>query len=242
MNTNCSSLLDYFDEVRIINLLERKDRRREMQQELSGLGSYSAKKVRFFDAVRPLDQGSWPSVGALGCFLSHQAILREALLRSASTVLVLEDDCSFTALCQDSQKMIVEAMAERPWDILYLGHQVPITETQIKLMRWQEPLMTSHSYAMSGSCVKRFVPFLELLASRPPGHPDGGPQHYDGALSTFRFQNPDIATFICAPSLAYQRSSRSNVSPVWFDLRPGVRQAATVLRHNRRTMRLSRKL
>lgn len=59
----------------------------------------------------------------------------------------------------------------------------------------------------------RFLEFLELVLERPPGHPDGGPMYYDGALSTFQMQNRDINTYVVVPTLGYQRSSRSDLHP-----------------------------
>ncbi len=53
--------------------------------------------------------------------------------------------------------------------------------------------------------------------------------HYDGAISTFRMQNRDINTFLIVPSLAYQRSSRTDLLPPslwdrWTFLSPLVNQ------------------
>ena len=62
----------------------------------------------------------------------------------------------------------------------------------------------------------RPVLFMEELQQRPPGHPDGGPMHIDGAYSTFRVQNPDVVTLIASPNLGWQRSSRSDVTPNWW--------------------------
>ena len=79
--------------------------------------------------------------------------------------------------------------------------------------------------------VDRLLRFLEELQQRPPGHPDGGPMHLDGAYSTFRAQNPDVVTLIASPNLGWQRSSRSDIYPnAWFDRVPGFRQLAGAAR------------
>ncbi len=48
----------------------------------------------------------------------------------------------------------------------------------------------------------------------------GGPQHFDGALSMFREQNPDVRTLIARPRLGFQRRSRSDISSAWYDRLP----------------------
>ena len=66
-----------FTQTRIINLIDRPDRRKEMSSQLARIGALSA-NVRFFDAQRPPDRGEFPSLGARGCFESHLSILRSA--------------------------------------------------------------------------------------------------------------------------------------------------------------------
>ena len=51
---------------------------------------------------------------------------------------------------------------------------------------------------------------------------NGGPMDIDGAYSTFRQLYPEIITLVANPSLGYQRSSRSDITPYrWFD-KPGI--------------------
>ena len=58
----------------VINLEDRTDRRAEMEQQLRRVGWQAA----FVAAIRPVDAGDFPSVGARGCFLSHLATLKQA--------------------------------------------------------------------------------------------------------------------------------------------------------------------
>src|SRR4051794_24805493 len=82
---------DMFEQVRIINLVDRADRRREMAQQLQRLGGMPP-NTSFFEAHRPASTGEFPSVGARGCFESHLAVLRAARSGAAETLLLLEDD------------------------------------------------------------------------------------------------------------------------------------------------------
>jgi glycosyl transferase family 25 len=98
--------------------------------------------------------------------------------------------------------------------------------------------MTAHAYAVNGNVLPRLVKHLEKVMRRPSGHPEGGRQHYDGALSTFRAQNEDIKTVIVAPSVGRQRSSRSDITENrWFDRTWGIRSMAGKLRSIKRGLR-----
>ncbi|MEO6716867.1 MAG: hypothetical protein ABIM50_06415, partial [Novosphingobium sp.] len=86
--------LDCFDRIRVINLAERRDRRRDMARELAAIGLANDPRVSFFPAIRPENAGDFTSVGARGVYLGQLAILREAAAANES-VLILEDDCTF---------------------------------------------------------------------------------------------------------------------------------------------------
>ncbi len=79
----------------VINLKDRTDRRREMIEQLERVG-WSA---QFFPAVRPADAGTFPSIGARGCFLSHLALLKQA---TSGHILLMEDDLNFVPQFQDA--------------------------------------------------------------------------------------------------------------------------------------------
>lgn len=229
--SKCSSLLSYFEHISIINLPDRVDRRREMESQLIKLGSVpEAGRVEFFPAFRPTAKDDWPSLGARGCFLSHYKVLKQARERKLRNILVLEDDCEFKPALVEFQQDIVRILSETPWDIVYLGHAArPLASGTPTLTPWQGPLMLAHLYAVNHTILDRLIAFLEQVMQRPEGHPDGGPQHYDGALTMFRAQNKDVITLIAAPNLAGQRSSRSDIHGRWFDRVPVLRTAVNGL-------------
>jgi len=86
--------------------------------------------------------------------------------------------------------------------------------------------------AIDGGTIQRFVEFLEGVLSRPPGSPDYGPMHVDGAYTVFRLLNPDCVTLAAFPPLARQRSSPSDVTPsnMVLDRWSGTRRIAASLR------------
>ena len=71
-------LFDCFNRVVIINLPERKDRRRDMERQLQLAGISKERVVEFFPGIRPDVLGDWPSLGVQGNFLSHYTVLRQA--------------------------------------------------------------------------------------------------------------------------------------------------------------------
>lgn len=146
--------------------------------------------------------------------------------------MIVEDDLEISAKFKTDQAVIVEQLCQQDWDFVYFGHVEEVEQkSPVALVPFSEGVMTAHFYAVNGKIFDRLLGFLEELQQRPPGHPDGGPMHLDGAYSTFRAQNPDVVTLIASPNLGWQRSSRSDIHPnPWFDRVPGFRQLAGAAR------------
>ncbi|NJL23200.1 MAG: glycosyltransferase family 25 protein [Leptolyngbyaceae cyanobacterium SM1_3_5] len=224
--------MNFFDQSYIINLPERIDRRRKMKQELKMLGLVEPSRVAFFSAIKPADKGDFPGLGARGCFLSHLAVLREAERKNLDNVLIMEDDLLFTRFLIQQQDEIVNELQQLNWDIAYLGHgENLVGSTKGVFQIYSQPLILAHFVAFNRKAIAQMVDALEAVLSRPPGHPDGGPMHVDGAYSTFRMQHPEITTLIANPSLGTQRSSPSNITGYkWFETAPVLAQLVGVAR------------
>src|SRR5690242_11230903 len=95
-------MFEDYQRIRVINLPERKDRRKEMLAELARAGLGGDPRIAFTDAVKPDTFAPWRSKGERGCFLSHLTILEEAATANES-VLILEDDCDFTRFAAERQ-------------------------------------------------------------------------------------------------------------------------------------------
>lgn len=234
-------VFDAFERIVVINLRERVDRRREMEAELrrAGIGA-GDRRLQFFAGIRPADAGLFPSIGARGCFESHLGVISEALRDGVSSVLVLEDDLLLhPAACVD-QPALVERLAQGQWDFAYPGHTLPVEQSG-GAVRWKEtrsPLVCAHFYGLHRRVLADLRDYLEDCRRRPPGHPDGGPMHVDGAFSMFRRRTPAVVTLIASPSLGGQRSSRSDITTNrWFDRQPGVRLLAGLARKGKNLWR-----
>lgn len=226
-------LTDIFDSIFIVNLPERVDRRLEMEFELKKVNlSCEHNKITVFPAIKPDSKGKFPSVGARGCFLSHLQILKNARGNQVGSILIMEDDLAISSNLQSFVPNIMNVLDNNNWSILYLGHVEKVnSDSEFELLPYSKPVMTTHFYAVNGNILDRLIAFLETVLERPAGHPEGGPMHYDGALSTFRQQHPDVITLLAIPNLGWQRSSRSDIaSTKWFDNTPVVKQLVAIIR------------
>lgn len=229
-------LTDYFDQIRIVNLPMRQDRRREVIEQLEKIGLHiGVNDVAFFEAVRPSDAAGFPNIGARGCFLSHLQILKEAVAGNCQRVLILEDDVNFVDKFSAGLPDLLKALEHWQWDICYLGHAFAASSQKPSGFSYcSEPIQTSHAYAVNGQALPVLIDYLETVLSREPGHPLGGPMHYDGALSMFRAQNPHIQTLILTPPVVYQRPSRTDIHDLaFYDRLPGLRQLANWARRHK---------
>ena len=121
-----SLLLDGFPRIVVVNLPERTDRRREMEQQLRAVGSEPCDpRIRFFAAARPREVGDWPGIGARGCFQSHLEILREAAADGLESILILEDDCDFTPRPTSMRAALIEQLADREWEMCIRDRPTP---------------------------------------------------------------------------------------------------------------------
>lgn len=233
------SLAEAFPLIRVVNLPERKDRLREMTAQLAALDSpFTPGRVETFPAIRPAGLAGFPSLGAHGCFLSHLEILRDARTRRIESVLILEDDLEVLPADISRMSHLLDSLrAEQTWSILYPGHIHLLAPTaDPRWLPFDGPLGTTHCYAVHRRALPELINYLESCLQRPPGDPVGGPMHYDGALSMFRAAHPHLQTLIADPSLARQRSSRSDISVRRLEQIPGVQQLASWARTVRRRL------
>ena len=219
----------------VINLAERTDRRREMQKQLDALNW----RAEFFPAVRPPDKGSYPSIGARGCFASHMGVLRMAVARGHDHVIILEDDLNFAGGLQLHWRNMLSELGGLNWSMLYPGHTLGDLAAPLTALAPGTGVMCTHFLAFRGGAMAFALKKLEEIDRRPPGHPDGGPMHVDGAYSTIRKQNPSFATYAHSPSLGFQRPSRSDIAePKWFDRMQALTPAIRILRRMRKSLPL----
>lgn len=233
-----------FDKIYIINLRERADRRVEMEEQLAlvGLG-YADAIVEIVEGTRPDDQGDFPSIGARGCFLSHLDALSRAVDAGHKSILIMEDDVDWTRSALSLGYKDIEVIERAGWHFLHGGDGRDArdeVERPFRLCRLDpnDGKMLAHFLGLRGEVIGLAREYLLRILTRPPGSPLGGPMHVDGAYSWMRRANPHIEGYIAVPSLAVQRSSKSDIHvPHGWRAIPGVQGALHAVRQYRRRFR-----
>lgn len=210
------TIFGHFETIRIINLPQRRDRRRAMVRELARVGLAGDPRVAFFDAIRPADAGAFTSIGARGVYESQKQLLCEAAAANRS-LLILEDDCLF-----------LPGAAERNiaggWDIFYGGYTASDPDNLAI-----SDIEGAHMMGFSRRGARLVSQYLERLRC------EGVHPPIDAAYVWFRREFPDVPTVFAEPPLAGQRPSRSDIAALsWYDRLPFVRNLASLVRAMRR--------
>jgi glycosyl transferase family 25 len=211
-------LFDAFDRVRIVSLVERQDRRRQMGRQLAAIGLIGDPKFSFFDAIRMSAPGPFRSSGSHGCYLSHLAILTEAA-NNRQSVAILQDDCDFLDRIRSYQLP--------PCDIFYGSHSED-----------GNTIIGAHFMGFSSRAAALAADYLQQLLdpSFPPdsqaclesGFNPAIRPPIDGSLVWFRRAYPHLQTAFAL--LGVQRRSRSDITPGALDQIPVVRGAVEAMR------------
>ena len=208
-------IFEPFDQIRIINLPNRNDRRRGMDRELIKAGLAGDPRVEYFEAIRPSEAGPFTSIGAHGVYESQLSILRQAVMARES-VLILEDDCAF-------EPDVSEREIEAGWEIFYGGYTAkslgPLEEADIE---------GAHMMGFTASGARMVTEYLDTLqyaGVHPP---------IDAAYVWFRRAHPTVPTLFAVPPIAGQRPSRSDIAYLkWYDRLPILRQICNAVRYFR---------
>jgi hypothetical protein len=210
-----------------------------MVAELNRIGGWPA-NCSFYDAHRPSDPGGFPSLGARGCFESHLNVLRSARDARVQSLLLLEDDIDFTRAARLELGGLLHELFGARWDFFYGAHLLPANGRRgLHELPPDQAVLTASCVGFAGPTIGPLVEFLEAIMKRPPGSPDYGPMHVDGAYGLFRLRHPEFKTFAAFPTLGYQRSSLSDITPsnMLLDRVRLTRSIATLLRRGYNLMR-----
>jgi glycosyl transferase family 25 len=215
-------LYDYFDRIAIIHLPEREDRYDSLARELRALGAdIRHSKIEIPFAPIPEDANGFPSRGVYGNFLSHLAILRQAMNDGLRNIWVLEDDAIFSRRMCCNQGALVENLSKRTWDLCFFGHSLDkkqLATMPVGLVSATADFKWAHCYAVNARVLPRLVTHLEQAVNRPSGDPLGGKLYIDAAFTLFRHFNPDVVVLAANPVLSVQKGSVSSLAQrKWYD-------------------------
>lgn len=233
-----SDIFGLFDKIYVINLASRPDRLREMGQQLRAIGlSFESPAVALFPAVRIAGKGGFRSAGVRGCFLSHLGVLKNASQEGHQRIAIFEDDLSFHADFPARIVEVGEKLKAHDWSIFYGGHHTEGAQlppgSDCQPVPAEIAIQSAHFVAFRGPVIELTTAYLEAMLLRRAGHPDGGPMDVDGAYSWFRRNHAELLTCLAVPPLGFQRASRSDLSPSWYDRIGAFRQVADALRKMR---------
>jgi GR25 family glycosyltransferase involved in LPS biosynthesis len=210
----------------VINLDDRKDRRAEMELQLSQIGW----QAQFSGSQRPTSAAGFPSAGVRGCYESHLSALKRGKLCD-SPILLMEDDLNFVPNFSELWEQAITELDQVDWSILYPAHYLAIRSEGLALLDPSVEIMCAHFMMFHPKVVGTIIEELEAMLKRPAGHPIGGPMHVDGAYLTIRKRHSEIKTFTFSPSLGYQRPSKSDIAPLrFYDRIPALQPAARLYR------------
>ncbi|XP_015686197.1 probable inactive glycosyltransferase 25 family member 3, partial [Protobothrops mucrosquamatus] len=154
-----------FDEVFLINLARRPDRRQRMLEALfeleidplvvdaidgRALNSSSIKKLGidllpgYYDPF----SGRTLTKGEVGCFLSHHHVWKEVVERGLEKSLVLEDDIRFEAYFKRHLVKLMDALerTQLDWDLIYLGRKQVNSDKEEEVVEIPNLVVPEYSY------------------------------------------------------------------------------------------------
>nr|XP_040142329.1 inactive glycosyltransferase 25 family member 3 isoform X1 [Ictidomys tridecemlineatus] len=174
-----------FDEVFVISLARRPNRRERMlsslwEMEISGrvvdavdgrmLNSSILRSlgVDLLPGYQDPYSGRTLTKGEVGCFLSHYSIWEEVVARGLARVLVFEDDVRFQSNFRGRLKQLMEEVEARklPWDLIYLGRKQVNPEEEVAVEGLPGLVVAGYSYWTLAYTLS-LAGARKLLASQP---------------------------------------------------------------------------
>ncbi|KAM9067583.1 inactive glycosyltransferase 25 family member 3 [Sarcophilus harrisii] len=154
-----------FDEVFVISLARRPERRERMlsslwEMEIAGrvleavdgraLNSSSIKSlgVDLLPGYYDPYSGRTLTKGEVGCFLSHYSIWEEMVTRGLERVVVFEDDVRFESGFRQRLERLMEEVAQEQlqWDLIYLGRKQVTWEEEPAVEGVRHLVVANYSY------------------------------------------------------------------------------------------------
>ncbi|XP_012883834.1 PREDICTED: procollagen galactosyltransferase 1 [Dipodomys ordii] len=175
-----------FDEVFLINLQRRQDRRTRMlraleEQEIAcrlvdavdgkamNTSQVEALGIQMLPGYRDPYHGRPLTKGELGCFLSHYGIWKEVVDRGLQKSLVFEDDLRFEIFFKRRLMNLMEDVEREglDWDLIYVGRKrMQVEHPEKAVPRVRNLVEADYSYWTLGYALS-LRGARKLLAARP---------------------------------------------------------------------------
>lgn len=137
--------LELIDKIYYINLEKRKDRNREILEELTKI-SPLLHKVERFNAIEKNN-------GLLGCTMSHLAVIKDAIKKNYKNIIIFEDDFQFTSTIEEINKSLNNLLFNiKDFNICMLSANI------IKSINYKDGLLEAlNAQTMSGYVVNNKI-------------------------------------------------------------------------------------
>lgn len=198
---------DYFDKIIYINLDKRTDRKTQLEQEFIRLNIPDS-KIQRFPAIED-------KFGAIGCTMSHIAVLKIAKDNNLSSVLILEDDFNFNQIPEYIEQLFHDFFTNfQNWEAIHLsrGGMFHVKDTKFKHIKKINYVTASSGYIVNNSfydkLINNFEESLKLLTNTK--------RSCNYALDVY-WKNLQSSSnwYVFHPSLGYQRASHSDIDNRW---------------------------
>jgi len=184
---------EFIDRIVYINLDKRPDRNSKMIESI--LPKFGNHSVHRFNAIENEN-------GAIGCYLSHISILKEAIQLNVKNILILEDDIAWNRYEENYEKL--KEWVTRPYDVIMLGGTAVQREGDKVISA-----NCSHGYLVNNHYLKilldRFEQGLSFLLTDHSSHTVTALDQYWKPI-----QNRDN-WLILQPCMLYQVADYSNI-------------------------------
>ncbi|KAL7828970.1 hypothetical protein SRHO_G00326040 [Serrasalmus rhombeus] len=175
-----------FNEIFLINLKRRTDRRERMLNTLEALGlevtvteavdgkalnssQLKALGIEMMPDYKDPYSGRVLTRGEIGCFLSHHATWIEVVERRLQRVLVLEDDVRFEPRFKRRMQTIMEDVekAQLDWDLIYVGRKrMQVAQPEVSVEGVDNLVEADYSYWTLGYALS-LQGARKLLSAQP---------------------------------------------------------------------------
>ncbi|KAJ1966675.1 hypothetical protein H4R35_006935, partial [Dimargaris xerosporica] len=189
-----------FDEIYVINLKKRTDRKAQMLLQADFLGL----QFKFTEAATPETMGFIPkhkkrlkgmSDFQLACWRSHMNIYLDIVERNLTSALILEDDVDLDLTLPRDIPRALAKLPPNDWDVFYVGHCGPyedkstVFDSDLGINRPYEPYCL-HGYAVSWRGARRLLHKLSNAATAIDFHVIG--LKNTRQIAVYSFQPPRI--------------------------------------------------
>jgi len=184
---------EFVDRIVYINLDKRNDRNERMINHI--LPKFGYRQITRFSAIENKN-------GAVGCYLSHIAVLTDALNDNVKNILVLEDDIAWNKFDENYEKL--QEWMNYPYDVIMLGGTAVQTQGNRVISS-----NCSHAYLVNKDYIKVLLDTLKDGLTTLLRHPDLDTKF---ALDQFWKHRQRMDTWlILQPCMLYQIADYSDI-------------------------------